>query len=199
MSLLDITSTIITGALSGGATGLIGVGLKMWDERNRRAHDLKVIELEHQNAKELRQNELAAQERMADRGAASAELLANIEAEARAIERQSQDLQASYKHDSAAYLTPEAQQAPGWSGAFVRVLLALVDAFRGFIRPGATTYSFVLLTLLLLWVRELWGRANSPITDDVANKIALDVVGTATYLVVTTTVWWFGVRPGVRK
>jgi hypothetical protein len=34
--------------------------------------------------------------------------------EARAIERQSHDLQASYKHDSAAYLTPEAQQAPGW-------------------------------------------------------------------------------------
>jgi len=199
MSLLDITSTIITGALSGGATGLIGVGLKMWDERNRRAHDLKVIELEHQNAKELRQAELQAQERMADRGAASAELLANIEAEARAVERQSQDLQASYKHDSAAYLTPEAQQAPGWAGTMARALMSVVDFLRGIIRPAATIYGFVLLTMLLLWVRELWGRADGPLTADVSNKIALDVVGTATYLVVTTTVWWFGVRPGVRK
>lgn len=197
--LTDIASTIITGALSGGATGLLGVGLKIWDERNKRAHDLQVMQLEHQATKELRESEQRSQERLATLGAQSAETLATINAEARAIEQQSEDLRASYGHDKAAYLTPESQQAPGWGGAITRGLMAVVDFLRGIIRPVATIYGFVLLTLLLLWVRDMWGRAGGPITPEVTNKIALDVVGTATYLVVTTTVWWFGVRPQGRR
>ena len=69
----------------------------------------------------------------------------------------------------------------------------------GEIRPGATGYSLALLTMLMLWVQDTWGRAGLQLTPEQIMRLTMEVIGTVTYLATTTTVWWFGVRPAQRR
>lgn len=202
----ELFGSLVTGVLSGGATGLLGVGLQLWGEQKKRAADLELLKQNHLQAVELRKLDIANQERMASLSAASAERLAELEAMARADEAASGDYRESLKADRTTYLSPEAQRlgdAKGWWAKLVTGLVVLmmgtVDLLRGIIRPGITGYSMALQTLLLLWVHDLWQRQQLAFSVDLQTKIAMDVIGTTSYLVTTTTVWWFGVRPVARK
>lgn len=59
--------------------------------------------------------------------------------------------------------------------------------------------SLALLTMLLIWVHDLWLRSGAQLTQAQQMQITMEVIGTCTYLAVTCTVWWFGVRPAARK
>lgn len=195
MSLIDIASSVISGVLSGGATGLLGVLLQQWGEHRKRAQEIEVLTLQHAQAVELRRLDQEQQLRIAGLEAANAERLAELDAMARADESASADYRSSMQADRATYLDAGAQQA----SRVARWMMAAVDFLRGIIRPGATIYSLALLTMLLIWVHDLWLRSGAQLTQAQQMQITMEIIGTCTYLAVTCTVWWFGVRPAARK
>ncbi len=193
--LLEIASTIFTGVLSGGATGLLGVALQQWGEAKKRSYDLEVLRENNKLTIELAAQEAANRLETAKVDAASAERLAELDALAKATAAASADYQASLAADKAGYLDKDAQKR----SKFATVLMALVDFFRGIIRPGITVYAMVLQTYLLFWLHDMLLRSQIVLSQDLQTRLAMEVVGTTTYLVTTTTVWWFGVRPAQRK
>lgn len=202
----ELLGTVVTGVLSGGATGLIGIALQQWGDSRKRADDLARLRLEHEQTRELARIEADRQLEAAKLSADSAERLADIALEARIAEGADLNYQASLKHDAATYVPPAAL-APGaaqgrW-GRFVAgvgvLMLGTVDFLRGLIRPGATGYSLALLTVLMLWVQDMWGRAGLQLTPEQVMRLTMEVIGTVTYLATTTTVWWYGVRPAQRR
>ena len=195
MMLLELAGTIMSGVLSGGATGLLGVALQQWGEAKKRQADLDMLKQQHTQTLELKRLDNEQQMRLAATEAASAERLAEIQAQARADEAASSDYQASLKADTATYLDKDAQKR----SRLARWLMAIVDFLRGIIRPGITAYAMGLQTLLLLWVHDLWVQHQLNMGADMQAKLVMEIVGTTTYLVTTTTVWWFGVRPAARK
>jgi hypothetical protein len=190
MGVLEIAGSVLTGVMSGGATGLIGIALQQWGDIKKRAHDLEVIKQQHLQTKELKELDNQRDLQMATVSAESAETLANIQAMSRVEEMNSEDYRASIASDRATHLSPEAQKH--W---FVIAMMGIVDFFRGMIRPGITIYCMVLLTMLLFWVRDMWQRSQIELTADDSRKLMMEVITTTTYLVVTTVVWWFGRRP----
>lgn len=200
--MLELLGAILTGILSGGATGLLGVLLQRYFDYKKAQQDLEVLKLNLANAKELRQMELEAQERQAQLSAETQQRLAELDTQAREFEAQERSYQASIAGDKATYvdggtITQLGASASRWQrfvAGLVALMLGSVDFFRGSIRPGVTTYSMVLLTLLLIWVRDLYMRSQLQLTAAQAHELAQQIVGTATYITTTSVVWWFGVR-----
>lgn len=185
-----LLETLLTGVLSGGATGLIGIALQQGGDARKRRDDLERLRLEHDQTRELFKLEADRQVQVAKLDAESAERLAGIALEGRLAESADTNYQASLSHDRASYV-PEGKGVP-W-------LLSLVDFLRGLVRPGATAYSLALLTVLVLWVQELWAASGLKLTPEQVMRLVMEIIGTATYLATTCTVWWFGVRPAQRK
>ena len=202
----ELLGTVVTGVLSGGATGLIGIALQQWGDSRKRADDLARLRLEHEQTRELARIEADRQLEVAKLAADSAERLADIALEARIAEGADLNYRASLAHDAATYVPPAAL-APGaaqgrWGrfvAGLVTLMLGAVDFLRGLIRPGATGYSLALLTMLMLWVQDMLGRAGLQLTPEQVMRLTMEVIGTVTYLATTCTVWWFGVRPTQRR
>lgn len=204
--ILDLVGSIIGGVFSGGATGLIGIALSMLGETKKKQLDLEMAKLQHAQTLALAELDAKRQMDLANLSAASAERLDEINAEARASESASADYQASLKADKASYVSDGALRIHRGDGAFVRVIkglalggLAFVDILRGLIRPAATIYSMALLTMLFIWVRDLYTRSSAVMSQDQTHKLTMDVVDTITYLATTVCVWWFGVRGQQKK
>lgn len=188
--MLTILGTLISGIFSGGATGLLGVLLQRIFDLKKQAQDIELVKLNNANALEVRKLELDAQERMTNRTAEAQERVADLDAQAREAEAAERSYQASHASDKATYLAPEAQQ----QSRVARWLMALVDFCRGIIRPGVTVYALALLTVLVFWVRDMYARSLITLTPQQTQELALQIIGTVTYLATTCTVWWFGVR-----
>lgn len=188
--LLDVFGALVGGVMSGGATGLLGIALQQWGDIKKRQHDLEMLKQQHLQTLELRRIEGENTLKLASVNAESAERLAEIQFAARAEEMASSDYRASVENDKATYLAPSSQNA--W---YVVAMLGFVDFLRGLIRPGATIYSFVLLTMLLFWVHGMWQDSKLVLTPEDAKRLSMEVITTVTYLVVTLSTWWFGRRP----
>lgn len=192
---ISMIGSIVTGVMSGGATGLIGIALQQWGESRKRAQDIELTKLQHAQAIELHRIDGEQQLALAQLQAASADRIAELQALTRASETASDDYRSSLNADRATYMDTQAQR----NSRLARWLMAIVDFLRGIIRPGATLYSLALLTMLLSWVQDMHAKSALPLTPSDAMTLAREVVGTATYLVTTCTVWWFGVRPAARR
>jgi hypothetical protein len=188
--IFEAFAAALAGGGLGGITGLVGTLITKWDESKKRQADIDLQRLQNEQTKALLRMEQAHAIQLASLTAASQERLADINAQARADETASLDFRASQDSDRARYLAPDAQG----QSRLVRWAMGLVDFARGMIRPGATVYSFVLLTMLLLWVMQLYSEKQLTLTSDQAQKLALEIIGTTTYLATTCTTWWFGVR-----
>jgi hypothetical protein len=124
--MLAILGTLISGVISGGATGLLGVLLQRWFDLKNRDRDIQIVQLNHQNALALAQMESERARIRADADMA----IADRESEAKEEEAASRSLVASYEHDKANYLQPEAQKRKGWVGAAVTLMMALVGCLE---------------------------------------------------------------------
>jgi hypothetical protein len=193
--MLALLGTIITGVMSGGATGLFGVLLQRYFDMKKQQNDLELVKVNNANALQVRQLELEAQAKMADRAADAQERVAALDTQARESEAAARDYQASMQADRATYLAPEAQQ----SSRTARILMAIVDFMRGIIRPGVTIYVLGLETMLVLWVRDMYQRAAFTLTPAQTHDLALQIIGVVVYLATAIPVWWFGIRPSRQK
>jgi hypothetical protein len=193
--LLELASSVVTGVLSGGATGLIGLAVQQWGEASKRKSDLEVLRENNKLTLQLSAQEAAHKLETAKVDAASAERLAELEAMARADSNASSDYRAAVKSDKATYLDKGAQA----KSRFATWLMAIVDFCRGMTRPGVTWYATVLQGYLVYWLMDMISRSSISMTSDLQNKLVSEIIGTTSYIVTTSIVFWFGGRPIGRK
>lgn len=189
--MLELLGTIFSGVFAGGATGLLGVLLQRFFDYRKAKTDLELAALQLKAAKETREMELQYQERMAARVAEVQEMQAQLDAHTKEVEADAKLVADSYQHDRPTFTLPADQR-----NGFVAFFMGIVDFIRGLTRPALTAYTMVLLTLVFIWVREMYAKLGVQMTPAQVHDLAMQCVGTIFYLATTTSVWWFGVRPG---
>jgi len=171
---------LIGGVLSGGATGLIGLGVnafmsfKKEKEENRHKESMVTLNTEAMKAEATLEIE-------------KVEIEGNIQQNIQASKDAAAGLAASYEHDSAAYYK-------GKQGKVAHFFFGVVDFCRGMIRPSLTVY-LVVLTSLMYWAMvDLVDGMGTGINDAKAVEIILMIVAMVLYLTSTCVTWWFGGR-----
>lgn len=180
--MLDLIGGGLAAILSGGATGLLGIGLqRLFDHwklkqeldqmREKHAHEQKMREIDVQLMKE----EWAQRVRVAQ-----------VEGETAREVADSQAFAASFQTEPKRY--SEGVKV-GKAGAF---LLVLADVLRAIVRPGLTVY--------LAWIStEIYNASQAILAmGDLDGKtlagLHQQIVLTLLYLFVTCVTWWFGTR-----
>ncbi len=182
--MFEILGTLLTGVLSGGATGLLGVLIQRYFDLQHKRQEIEIVRLQLANAVELARMET-------DR----AIITEDMRMQAQFAEADARIMTASFQHDAATYLDAQAQRRQGFMGALVTLMMALVDFLRGILRPGMTAYLCALVTLMFFWARDLAQAHGYHMTAEQAYGLVLQIVATILYCWTTATLWWFGTRP----
>lgn len=193
--ILESIATALAGGGLGGITGLVGVALQQWGESKKRAHDVEMAKLQNDQVLALKKSDDDQQIKLAQLTADAQKALADINADVRAQELSSSDLQAAFSHDRATYSSDEARS----HNPVVIVLMGIVDFLRGIIRPGITVYGMVLLTIMVMWIRDMHMRSQLPLSSADLRELVMQIIGTATYVTATAVAFWFGGRPIAKK
>lgn len=196
--MLEIVGSILTGVLSGGATGLIGILIQRFFDMKSKQQDLEVVKLNHANALALKKAELEGiNKQVAGQIAVAQEARAGIEAQAQAQERS-----AAAQADADAYVASVAADRATYLDAKVQgkskvamFLMGMVDWVRGMTRPLLTAYLVIITHLMFNWVVKLAEKHGTVLTTTELKEIITMVIGTLLYLATVSVVWWFGTRP----
>lgn len=170
---------------SGGVTGVVGAGLSRFadykTEQLRADVDLKKGEQEMA----LMQLEATSRVQVADREADAAVAVAQRELDGTMATADAEALKASFANDSRRWSNN------GMSGWFT-----LVDVLRGIIRPGATIYLLVLMTMIAYYLFTAMDAIGINQFASAMELFALfeKVVLMILYLGSTALLWWFGAR-----
>lgn len=193
--MLDLLGMLVSGVLSGGATGLIGVGIQRWFDYKNRQQDIEIVKLNLANTVELSKLE-------SDRARIQADISlteSNNNLEMSLALADSEALQASIAADSTQYLDKAAQRKRGWVANLVTLMMATVDFTRGMLRPGMTIYLCILVTAMFTWAQELAAAHGVNITASQVSDLINQIIATVLYVFTTITLWWFGSRPAKTK
>ncbi|MDH5573262.1 MAG: hypothetical protein OEY89_15985 [Gammaproteobacteria bacterium] len=177
---MDILTTLLSSVFTGGATGLLGLGisafvkLKEISELNRHKESMAKIDKETMEAE-------------ANLAIRKVEIEGDIQQNIETTKAISAALSASYDHDKRAYATGKL----GWFGRFMMVL---VDFWRGIIRPGLTTYLVVLTSVMFYEMLDILNGLEAAFNADDAIGIVKQIVAMVLYLTSTCVTWWFGGR-----
>lgn len=179
--MLDTILTIGAGILSGGATGILGVGLQSlftWlNKKADHAHDLKVREMDLKITQAEGDNAV----RIADAHAR----IAQEEGDA-AVHRE------SYRMEPKRFATGD--RPDGWIGRVGWLLLVLTDVVRGSVRPGLTLYLTWLVSRLYEQSDAIVRQVGAEVLAAMAVDVHKQIVFTLCYLFTTCVTWWFGTR-----
>ena len=182
--MFEVLGTLITGVLSGGATGLLGVLIQRYFDLKNKQQDIELTKLQLANNIELSKMETERTVRVSE-----------LEMEGTRYEADAAVMRASFDHDRANYLDPQAQRRKGFVGGVVTLLMGFVDFLRGVLRPGMTAYLCALVTVMFYWARDLAEQHGYHLTAEQAYSLVLQIVATILYCWTTATLWWFGTRP----
>ena len=191
MSLLDLLGAAVGGGGLGVITGLIGTAVTKYSDFQTKKADLAILKEQNSHARLLAVQEQENNLKLAAMTAKSQERVADINAQARAIEMASLDFRASHESDRATYLAPEVQK----QSRMARVLMAVVDFMRGIIRPGCTIWAHALLSILVAWAMFMVWHGKVTLTNDQIVQLIVMIFSTVCFLVTTYGTWWFGIRP----
>ena len=180
--MLEIIGTIFGSVFSGGATGLIGVGLQRYADHKNKQLDIQLAKQKFDQDLALKQMDM----QMMEKEWAGRVQVAQTEAEAAA------DVAASRAFEASLASEPKRYSEGVKVGRAGGLLLVLMDVFRGMVRPALTVYLCVLSTLIYYQARELVAKEN--LTPDQSLSIENMIVGTILYLTTTCVLWWFGTR-----
>jgi len=176
MEIMDI----IGGVLSGGATGLFGLGVSAFTsyKKNKEENRHKETMVSLNSAAIIAESEAELQKVTVE-----GEIQQNIQASKDAAA----GLAASYEHDRAAYFK-------GKQGPVAQFFFGIVDFFRGMMRPSLTAYLVVLTSSMYWSMLELIGGLEAAFPQTEAIEIVKQIVATVLYLTVTCVTWWLGGR-----
>ena len=183
MSILGVIGDIATNVISGGATGLLGVGLNIFKDISMKKLSLQELQMKYDNAVSLRKidNEMLQWEWQARTKVAEIETAGAI-----AVEEQ----RAFAKSVEADNMQFSAKVKPNVVTGF---MLVSMDLIRAIIRPGMAIGLFVLVCLLYKEMYEIAGGWTS-LTQDQAFDLVMRIVNTILYLFTTCVTWYYGVR-----
>lgn len=204
--MFEIASGILASVFSGGATGLIGVGLQQFFAYKQKQQDIEIVKLNLENSLQLAkvetervqmksQGELQVARVVAD-GATDVAKEATLQDQEEAAVR---TFEASIESDSAKYTPVDAFKVDNWATKAGTFMLAFVDAVRGLTRPGLTLYLCGLTSAMFYWSSTL--AAQQGVTLDGTQVLAViqQIMSTVLYVFTTAMVWWFGSRPQSTK
>jgi leucyl aminopeptidase (aminopeptidase T) len=193
---------VLGSVLSGGATGLLGVLFQRFFDYKKQQQDIELVKVQNEHARMLAEMDVQKAQRAAEASERVAELAtdaqmhtADMEAQARADEAAARSYIASVESDRATYLDPKSQER----SKFARVMMTIVDAVRGLIRPVLTIYLVILTSVMFHWAMRLTGDGEALGGHAEMVKIVRSIVETILYLVTTCVVWWFGVRGSAKE
>jgi hypothetical protein len=171
----------ITGVLTGGATGLLGIVAQRYFDLRNKQQEIEVVKLNLENSLRLKSLEIeqskqewAAKEVMARIGADAQTEVATQDRWAKESAADAEVQVASYGSDALAYLTGGVLSS---GSRWLKGALGAVDVVRGLTRPTLTAY--------------LTGIAHSMYLISPTPE----VISTLLYLDTVAVVWWFGTRP----
>lgn len=190
---------VLGAAFSGGATGLIGVALKLWFDHKKAQNDLAILQEQNRSAEKLVELENARSERHDQ----ALEREALEERLGREAEADSESLQASYKLDQSTVLSDDLLryciEKSGWFfGWFLALSLGTVAVWRRGIRPALTTFLVIVTWRMYEEFMTLMENSGPVLSALEVHDLLLIIIQTIVYLTVTCTVWWYGVSQ-VRK
>jgi len=182
--MLALLGMLISGVVSGGATGLIGVLIQRYFDLQNKKQDIEALKLNLANSVELSKME-------SDR----ARVRADADIQVAETEADAKVLVASYEHDEAKYIDKEALRKPGKISSFIMLMMGFVDFLRGALRPGMTIYLCFLVSAMFAWVKSLAEEYGIVMTPEQVLTLITQIITTILYVFTTVTLWWFGTRP----
>jgi hypothetical protein len=175
--------------LSGLGSGFIGTALTTvvgyFQQKQKNKHDLELRNLD------LKERELEAKLQIEVNAA-------QIDGEIAVAEAKSYGeilKQADKKHISNRAI--ERLFDSNWTmpiGVLLVFLLGVLDIFKGFIRPGLTTYMVGLTTYVTIIALDVLNKYGEIITAALANDIVNRTFEVVFFLTISFTTWWFGDR-----
>jgi hypothetical protein len=182
--MFELIGAGLTGILTGGATGLLGVGIQRFFDWMKLKQDIEKMRLQFDHDIALRKVDA---EIMAQEWAARTKV-AEVEAAGREAVADSQAFAASFQTEPARYsegIKPTRGQ--GW-------LLVLLDVLRGIVRPGLTLYLCWIATMMYEESRAVLALADLTTDTKLVMSVYTQIVFTLLYLFTTCVLWWFGTR-----
>jgi hypothetical protein len=180
--MFETIAGIFGSILSGGATGLLGVGIQRIADYKNKKLDIEIQKQKFEQERALR--ELDA--KIMEQEWAARTKVAQVEAEGKREVADAEAFAASFKLEPVRY---SEGVKPGPVGGFMLIFL---DFLRGIVRPGLTVYLCVLTTLIYLQARELLNKED--LTSEQALGVESFIINTILYLTTTCVLWWFGTR-----
>lgn len=184
--------------LSGGATGLLGIGLQKFFEFLNKKQELELVKVNNAQALALADKETervkiagATQVAVADRDLAARTEVAHSDQAAREAEADATIREASYKNDRSSYLTGAVLRS---KSRFVMWSMAIVDGFRGLIRPALTAYLVWEVRKMRLDMQAMLDKYGQMLPIATVQDLTTQITVTTLYLATTAVVWWFGTR-----
>lgn len=181
----DWLSPIIS-VLLGGVTGIAG-------NLVTEAFGIWKVKLEHE------QERIRAESRLKEREADLREMEAEhrIKVEEGRIRNEGLQIEADGRAFEASHLSDAASYLAAYTGKlkFVQIMLAIVDAMRGVVRPALTGYLAWEVHALRSEVQAVLLQANlMAMSADKALAVYNDAVQMTLFLASTAVTWWFGSR-----
>lgn len=184
----DLITGGLSAILSGGVTGLLGIGVQRFFDW--KAEQLKLQVQESRQAHEVAMTRANA-EVMAQEWAQRSKV-AQIEADGRSDIADAGAFAASFQLEPRRYA--EGKRPGGWVGKAGWLLMVAVDFLRGIVRPALTVYLCALTTLIYFEASGLLERYGMVIPVDQAFSLVSRIIETILYLTTTCMLWWFGTR-----
>lgn len=173
---------ILGSILSGGATGLLGVGIqKLFDFKTKKLElDAEQKKFEHEVALRRVDAEIMQQEWASRTKVAEVEASAKVEVE-----------------DAKAFATALTSEPKMYSEGTTRTpaqvwMLIILDFLRGIVRPGLTIYLCFITTVIYYQANKLLN--TNLILPTMAYDLVNQIVQTVLYLTTTCVLFWFGAR-----
>lgn len=186
--MLAFFTSLFSSGILGSLFGGISAGWQLWVNKK---HEREMAKLSNEKDKEKYKYNLE----VAKVEAASAEKRAEIDAQIRAqesadkvnvvdIQASAASLQAAMANDKATYVDTSRL------GKLGNTFMAIVDLWRGIVRPAITSWSMFLLTYMLWQVMPL----IPALPEDEKTQIIFLVLNLATFVITKAIVYWFGDR-----
>lgn len=180
MNLADIGNAI-GGVVSGGLTGLLGIGVQRIFEYKSKQLDVQLNKDKYAHEVDMKK---ADAEIMAQEWAARTKIAATA-AVAQENVADSQAFSAALTSEPQRYADPsKLNTAQEW-------IMVFLDFVRGMVRPSLTLYLCVITTIIYYQAHQLIGQG---LNVDQAVGLVSRIIDTVLYLTTTCVLFWFGTR-----
>jgi hypothetical protein len=103
-------------------------------------------------------------------------------------------LEAAYQMEPKRYLTGTTYQETFIGKWLLIPLFGLLDIFRGLMRPGGTTYMMIMVSMIYWEYKGMMETYAIRPTPEQAHEVMMYLIGTFSYLMITSFVFWYGDR-----